>query len=44
MFKKIFSPATFDPTLAPIEALIVVVPFVILAFAVLELLRRRRLH
>lgn len=42
MFEKIFSPAEFEPLLAFVEVLMVLVPILLLAFAVLELLRSRR--
>ena len=42
MFRKIFSPATFDPLLAVVEVGMVVIPFLMLIFAVLEVLRRRK--
>ena len=42
IFRKIFSPATFDPLLAVVETCIVVLPFLIVALAGLELQRRLR--
>jgi hypothetical protein len=42
MFRKIFSFAPFDPLLVLVEAGIVVLPFLMLIFAVLEWLGRRR--
>jgi hypothetical protein len=42
MFRKIFSFSPFDLLLVVVEAAIVVLPFLMLIFAVLEVLRRRK--
>ena len=40
--RRIFNPATFDPLKAVIETGIIVVPFVMMVFGILEWIRRRR--
>ena len=40
--RRIFHPATFDPLKAVIETGVIVVPFVMMVFGILELIRRRR--
>jgi len=41
-FRRVLSPGTFDPILAVVELAMVIVPLLTVIFAVLELLRRRR--
>lgn len=42
VFRKVFNPATFNPLLAAVEAALLVIALLMVAFSVLELLRRRR--